>query len=63
MFFCLKLLGSEFIILGQVYLIDCFPKEMVLNGGMVLANIWKQGVQIEVHRRLRVKSVVQSTYY
>ena len=32
--------------------------------GMVLANIWKQGVQISsFHRLLCVQSVVQSTYY
>ena len=30
---CLKLLGNEFHTLGPVYLIDRFPKEMVLNGG------------------------------
>ena len=27
---CLKLLGIEFNTLGPVYLIDCFPKEMVV---------------------------------
>ena len=32
---CLKLLGSEFRTLGPVYLVDCFPKEMVLNGGNI----------------------------
>ena len=31
---CLKLLGREFHTLGPVYLIDCFPKEMVLYGGI-----------------------------
>ena len=32
---CLKLLGREFHTLGPVYLIDCFPKEMVLYGGNI----------------------------
>ena len=32
---CLMLLGSEFHTLGPVYLIYCFPKEMVLNGGII----------------------------
>ena len=27
---CLKLLGIEFYTLGPVYLIDCFPKAMVV---------------------------------
>ena len=34
---CLKLLGREFHTLGPVYLIDCFPKEMVLYGAQELA--------------------------
>ena len=31
---CLKLLGREFHTLGPAYLIDCFPKEMVLYGDL-----------------------------
>ena len=32
---CLKLLGREFHNLGPVYLIDYFPKEMMLYGGNI----------------------------
>ena len=59
--------NSMGIILREKYLMICLKLTLEeipfkMFRVRVLADIWKQGVQIDVHRLLRVQSVVPTKY-